>query len=152
MTATTLLRVPTPLHAQLKTLAALRSTTMVSLLHGIVRDAIAAGELPDTVPGFALTLNLDQTPPRMILEADDAILAEMTASDAREIADKLDSVTKRGGTAYVVLERWQVMIRNVGPGVAIERQDPLGGEVRRTLSLAYAAELAATLRRSIPDA
>ncbi len=151
--STTLIRVPTDLHTKLKELAHLRRSTMVDVIHGFIRDAETAGELKPGTSTFGLELDLDRDPPRTVLTTEGATLAEMTAEQTREFADKLELIARRGGSQFVAVEGGQVMIARHGTGIVIERQDPLPEPdeqpIRRSLNAAFAAELAERLRASV---
>lgn len=90
MNQSTHIKIPTPLHAQLKVLAVKRGTTMVEVIHGVVRDAIEKGELKDEVPGLKvrLELNLDTEDhgPHVIITTPNGDLPPMTREDAEAIA------------------------------------------------------------------
>ena len=89
------IKIPTPLHAQLKALATKRGVTMVEVVHSVVRDAIMAGELPDEVPGLKVRLeaHLDgdesEFGPWVVITTPDGNLPRMTREDAEAVARNL---------------------------------------------------------------
>lgn len=145
MKQSALLKLPFPLHAQLKALAKTRDTTMVQLIADLVDQAAAAGEIPDAIPGFII----DVSGNRISLMAGADRIAVMTADEARDFADTLESVTQKNLVAHVV-ESGVVSvgsIRRRGTGISIE---PDIGDPTRSYVVApsVALSLARQIRKS----
>lgn len=142
MKQSALLKLPLPLHAQLKALAKARDTTMVQLIAVLVDQAATAGEIPDETPGFIIDVS-----GRLIsLAAGSDQIAVMTADEARELADTLERVTQSKPVTRVV-ESGGVSngsVRRRGTGISIEPS--IGASTR---SYVVAPSVASSLARQI---
>lgn len=148
-----MLKIPTPLHTQLKALASKRGTSMVAVIHDFVRKAIEAGELDDEVPGFRvrLELNLDTEGhgPFVILSTPEGDLPPMTRQTAEHYSDILAQIAPGDDTeARSISDRtghWAAT--NVGTGIKL-----YGGlnnpktRLEGVVTVAFARDLARQLR------
>lgn len=161
MKQSTLIQIPTPIHAQLKALAMKRGTTMVEVIHGAVRDAIAAGELPDEVPGLKVRLELDLDAedhgPWVIITTPSGDLPRMTREDAEAVArnlcreatgdDEIDSTrANRNGIWSVGVQGTSVELLGKHPNQPIEKA------VRVVMTPAIARDFARQVRRAAEGA
>lgn len=155
------IKIPTPLHAQLKALAAKRGTTMVEVIHATVRQAIAAGELPDEVPGLKVRLELDLDTedhgPFVIISTAKGDMPRMTRDDAETVARYL-AETEPGadieGQRMNHGDHWRV--RFVGTSVKLSGKAHDAEEsVEATLTVAFARDFARQVLRvakqAVPD-
>jgi hypothetical protein len=145
----TVLRISVPLHRQLKRLAAVRGTTMNGLIQTLVTGAIAAGELDDETPGFAIVLDADRDFD-LILHTPNGELPRMTAADAEAVARDLSEV--RAGEAIRrtrTVKGGCIVVDILGQGVEIvgEVRDT-ARRVRATMPVATARDIGRQLAKS----
>ena len=120
------IKIPLPLHGQLKSLAAKRNVTMTALLSDFVRQAIGIGELADETPGFEIRVE----GARVIFDAplndtDGDCLAVMTAGQSKDVASTLEEAAATKNEipdTGVVVGDGVLVIRRVGTAVAMEPQ------------------------------
>jgi hypothetical protein len=145
-----MIKVPAERGAQLKRLAAARGTTMVAVISEWINREIAAGNLPDTVPGFDVAVVKSHGgKAHVALTIGTYPCKPLTADDANAVADALTAAVERGaGTLNCDLADWiGVTIDRIGVGVTIEATRwPSGESVRKVVSRAIAADLARLLR------
>ena len=150
------LRIPAPLHAQLKALAATRGTTMVDVLHDTVRQAIEAGEIPDEVPGFKVSLlydmDADNHGPFVVVETPGGTFPRLKCEEAEIIASRIerlnpgDTLTRHSREKGGRWTNWT--IENAGTSVRIACDPHDSGErVEVVLTVAFARDFARLLRR-----
>lgn len=119
------IKVPTPLHAQFKALAAKRGVTMVDIVHGVVRNAIEAGEIPDEVPGVRVRLVLDldseEHGPFVIITTPEGDLPPMTRETAETVARHLcrENVSGEEVDSYRGDRRGFWSVTNIGTAVEL---------------------------------
>ena len=154
-----MLKIPTPLHAQLKALATKRGTSMVAVVHDFVRKAIEAGELEDEVPGFRvrIELNLDaeEHGPFVIVSTPEGDLPPMTRQTAELYANALAEIAPGDDTQARSVTNltgyWGVT--NVGTGIKLYGgSDSSKGRIGGVVTLEFARDLARQLRAAAPNA
>lgn len=149
MKQSAVVKLPYSLHAQLKNLAAARGVTMVDLVHGIVRQAIESGELPDETPGIGvgilLDLDAEDHGPFVRITAPAGTFPLMTYEEAELVARNLKDVKPGEGDVVrtVLAERGRIEVQNVGTGVALIGSPREEGEsVRIVMTPALVRDLA----------
>lgn len=159
MAQSQIIKLPSPLHAQLKALAAVRGTTMVGVVHSTIRQAIEAGELPDETPGLkvALVLDLDGEDhgPFVVINTPKGELPYMTKEDAEAVAivlETLGSLDPRGSDVVHnrLAKGGQIAVGFRGTGIEIE--GALWGDEKNTVRVIVTAALAGDLARQIRTA
>lgn len=88
------IKLPGPIHAQLKALATVRGATMVDVIAGFLRQAIEAGEIAPESAGLSvgITLDLDDEDgpgPWAFIKANDGDMPYMSRAEAEFIAEAL---------------------------------------------------------------
>lgn len=149
------IKIPAPLHTQFKTLAAKRGKTMVDLVHDVVRDAIARGELEDEVPGLGILIDLDNGGfERFItISATTGDFPRMTPADARAVAQRLAEIEPGAESVRFKLdEGGQWSVRFVGTSIELwaapwDGQNP----AKFTMTVALARAFASQLQKAAED-
>ena len=100
------IKLPDPIHAQLKALAAARSTTMVEVIASFTRQAVEAGEIKPEASGFSVSLLLDldaaterDAGPYVVIKTPAGDMPPMTREDAETVAGFLGN---ENGTADTI--------------------------------------------------
>ena len=138
-----LLKLPLPLHTQLRALAQARGTTMTEIIADVIAKAIEGGELRDETPGVEIVVT-DET---ITLRAGDLTLPAMTMAEARDVANYLEEVVARTIVRGIMLESGAVLtVRRRGSGVSLE-PDPRG-EQRHVMAPTVARDLARQIRKA----
>jgi hypothetical protein len=141
-----LLRLPRERALQLKALAKVRSITMTELIAGLINDAIAAGELPDQVPGFWVgAIDVQNDSPVIKFEMDGKAMQFLPAG-AREVADALEAAVRDPAVYVTMPGQTRVTVQRQGSGIAIVAG--LEDKVRRVVAPSIAGDLARQLRRA----
>ncbi|GGC72111.1 hypothetical protein [Chelatococcus reniformis] len=104
--------------AQFKDLAARRGVTVGGLVEQIIADAIAAGELPDTLPGYYIAI--DHRKARVSLAIEGEQVVNMSQAGAQSLAEAIATISDRNGSVTLVADvEPAIEVRRVGAAVAL---------------------------------
>jgi hypothetical protein len=135
--------------AQLRALAAADGTTITETIERLINEQIAAGRLPDTLPGFDVIAAVG----RVFLSVHDFTFPAMSPGQARQIAGLLEEfgTGKEGGkrARFSTGEEIRFRISRKGRGVTISGEDI---QTARTVKATMTAGMARDLARIIHTA
>ncbi len=135
--------------AQLRALADANGVTLTETIERLINNEIAAGRLPDTLPGFEVTPAVR----RVYLTVDDFTFPAMTVRQARQIADLLTDIThdqdghRQGFKFGPGAEAVVFGVARRGRGIVIGGDDPqTGRSVKATVTPSMARDLSRIIR------
>jgi hypothetical protein len=134
--------------AQLRALAAADSTTITETIERLINEQIAAGRLPDTLPGYDVIAAVS----RVFLSVHDFTFPAMSPRQARQIAELLEEfgTGKEGGKKArfsTGAEEIRFRISRKGRGVTIGGEDiQTARTVKATMTAGMARDLARIIR------
>lgn len=158
MSQSTLIKVPTPVHAQLKLLAQRRGMTMVGVIEETIRRAISDGEIEDETPGLKVTILLDLDAkdhgPFVRVTTPKGELPNMTREDAEAVASFLEEIAPGSDNVHVRTNRgcrWDVSF--VGVAIKLTGRGPLDkSPTEAVMTASIAKGFARQLRKAAESA
>jgi hypothetical protein len=141
----TILKIPTEYHAMLERLSEIEGSTMSDVIANFLRQAIAAGRLPDQLPGWRVE-HLPDGSVRFCVEEID-LDVKLSAETAEALARDLEEYARPGsGRAALLNLDTNFVIERRGTGMTIRHVD-LPGDVKKSFSRSVAIDVARLLRR-----
>ena len=138
--------------AQLRTLADAYGTTISELIERMINNEIAAGRLPDQLPGFEIVPAVGH----VFVTVQGFSFPALNVRQARQIADLLEEISTAkdaGGKKALFENEIELKAWRKGRGIRIDGDDPqTGRSVKASLTPGMAKDLARIIRNEAAKA
>ncbi|WP_155923973.1 hypothetical protein [Mesorhizobium sp. L103C119B0] len=133
--------IPQERYLQLQQIAALDGVTIVDVISDFINDAVVAGRIPDTLPGW--TVEHKPNGKVRLATAVPEFDVTMSKTAAQALAGTIERLAQPGGKARAVLDLdANVKIERTGPGIALT---DVNNVARSTVARNVAVDLARLL-------